>query len=448
MRRVILIISIAGLAATGALSLPAEAGAAPSITLTSPDNGALITKGQPTFAGTADTLGSLQVTVKVYAGTSTSGSPVQTLTTTRSLTGPYSVSTQLGDGQYTDQAQQDALLGGSTGFSNTTTFTIHDAPPTITLHSPGSQPLQTSTPTFTGVAGHANGDSKTVKLTVYPGAGTTQTPVRTLSGTRDSTGRFSIQIVPALPDGRYTAVAVQGSVSGTATSRAQTFRIKAHPPALTLTQPAPGSTIKDQAPMFGGAAGDALGDSTQVTVVLYAGIKIKGKPVGTMQVTRSGATWSGIWPKPLKLGRYTAQAKQSDDAGHTATTRPVTFRIVRGPNAIGNTVTLARRGQPNVSVPITCLAPAGQTCSGNVLIVTERRYRPMAGGPIGPLRVMFVYVTLPADKTVLVTRPASPEVTRVLRRRAPLRVQVSASLTVAGGATSGYLSVRTLRLAS
>lgn len=435
------------------LQITANQNTAPTPTLDSPADGSLIGGGQPTFSGSAGTsfAASNKLTVQVFKGTSATGTPVQTLNATRGPNGGYSVgvSSPLNDGQYTAVTEQDDL--GSPpdpGFSQPTTFTIHNAPPSIQLNSPGSKPLTNPTPTLSGQAGNSPGDSTDVLLAVYRGTNTKGTVVRNVQGSRDANGNFSIKVTPALPDGQYTAVAVQGSPRGIATSQPQTFRIKVHGPALTLTKPAQGASVASQAPVFGGAAGNALGDSTLITVVVYRGGKASGTPVGTMPITRTGATWSGVWTHPLKLGTYTAVAKQSDDAGHTTVTRAVTFQIVPGPSAIGTLLTMTRSRQPSARVPITCIAPAGQTCSGSVLVITSANYRAMPGGPVGELQVMFAYVSVPAGQTVVVTRPVNGAVARVLRRVAPVKVEVSASLSTAVSSPTGYGGVRTLRLAS
>ncbi len=61
-----------------------EPGAGPGVTLTSPANGSTLDQAKPTFSGSAATAsGDLPtMTVKVYGGSSASGSPVQTLTAT------------------------------------------------------------------------------------------------------------------------------------------------------------------------------------------------------------------------------------------------------------------------------------------------------------------------------------------------------------------------------
>jgi hypothetical protein len=439
---------------TGAtLQISTNQSTAPAPTLDSPANGAVISGGQPTFSGKADTSfgTSSQVTVKVYSGPTATGTPLRTLHTARGSDGGYSVpiDAPLPDGLYTAQTEQSNLASPpDTGASRPTTFTVHNAPPTITLASLGSKPLLTATPTFTGKAGTAPGDSSNVALLIYPGSNTKQTPVRFITATRDANGHFSIKVVPALADGEYTALVAQNGSTKVGTSNTQTFRIKVHPPALTLTSPAAGAHTSNQSPTVSGTAGNALGDSSQVTVILYAGSHLKGKPLGTVHVTRAGSTWTVDWPKPLKLGFYTVIAKQSDDAGHTTTTPSHTFQIVPGPSAIGKSVTLARRGAPMAAVSVTCLAPATETCSGNVLVLTSKSYRPVASGPSGQLRVLFSYVTVTGGKTVLVRQQVSSEVARVLRRHAPLGVTITASLSTGSGSPLRYSAARTLRLGS
>src|SRR5207249_1472520 len=68
---------------------------------------------------------STTVTVKVYSGTSPTGTPVQALTATRDANGAYSVeSTQpLTKGIFTAQAEQGDTVG-HTGLSSPATFTI------------------------------------------------------------------------------------------------------------------------------------------------------------------------------------------------------------------------------------------------------------------------------------------------------------------------------------
>ncbi len=121
-----------------------------------------------------------------------------------------------------------------------------------------------------------------------------------------------------------------------------------------------------------------------------------------------------------------------------------TFLIVSAPNVIGSAVSLSRRGA--ASVQIVCLAPAGTTCSGTVLVLTTRTFQPVPGGPVGHLQVLFAYVRIPAGRTLTVSRSVSRAVARALRRSAPMKLRVSASLSAGGGRPSDGSVLRPLRL--
>jgi hypothetical protein len=108
---------------------------APAPTLTSPANGSSVATGTPTFAGTGGKQGATDnassdsgtVTVKVYSGTTTFGTLVQTLSAPRDgTTGAYSVlaAPALANGTYTAQAEQTDGAG-NTGLSTATTFTVN-----------------------------------------------------------------------------------------------------------------------------------------------------------------------------------------------------------------------------------------------------------------------------------------------------------------------------------
>jgi chitinase len=104
---------------------------APTVTVTTPADGALTTDNTPSLAGTADnaTGDSTTVTIKIYGGPSATGSPVQTLTTTRSGTSWSKTASTLADGTYTIQATQSDT-SGNTGTSNANTFTVDRTKPT------------------------------------------------------------------------------------------------------------------------------------------------------------------------------------------------------------------------------------------------------------------------------------------------------------------------------
>ncbi len=189
---------------------------APTVTLTAPADGSSTTGATPTFAGLAgsgpgDNSG---VVVKVYAGASAGGLPIQVLTTTRAADGGYGVdaSAALADGLYTAQAEQ-ADVAGNLGRSAPTTFRIDTTPPSVTIVSPepgGSTPQ--ASVTFQGIVGTAVGDNPGVTLRVYAGTAATGTPVQTLNATV-SGSQWTTTANP-LAEGPYTARAEQADTMG------------------------------------------------------------------------------------------------------------------------------------------------------------------------------------------------------------------------------------------
>jgi hypothetical protein len=106
---------------------------APTVTLTAPAAGSRTTDTTPTLSGAAgnQTGDSSIVTVKIYSGSSATGTPVQTRTATRSGTAWSTTATTLAAGTYTAQATQTDNAS-NTGTSNANTFTIDTTKPTAT----------------------------------------------------------------------------------------------------------------------------------------------------------------------------------------------------------------------------------------------------------------------------------------------------------------------------
>jgi methionine-rich copper-binding protein CopC len=408
-----------------ALCLPATALAA--VSLDSPPPGSVVATSQPTFSGTA-TPGLFPpfstVTVQVYAGANVAGAPVDKLTAEPDSSGKYSVPADhpLPDGTYTAQAAQ-GLPG--TSVSSPDTFTVNATAPQVVLASPGSRPLTNATPTLTGSARTLHGDSQTVALAVYAGSAPGGTPVRSLSGTVNSNGSFSIHVGPALPDGVYAAVATQNGATATGSSSPVRFAIKVHPPALTLTSPAAGSSLTARQPTFGGAAGTSPGDAASVSVTLHAGRSATGRTLGQRTITVRGGRWTLRWPSRLAVGAYTLVVAQSDDAGHTTTAR-TGFRVIPEPPVIGSRVSLSGS---HVAIPIGCTARDGLTCRGTVLVVSTQRLQTRPGGPVGPVRLLFAYVTIPAAHIQSVRASLPAYVIHALRGVRHLQARVTVSFT-------------------
>jgi hypothetical protein len=97
-------------------------------------------------------------------------------------------------------------------------------------------------------------------------------------------------------------------------------------PAVTLTTPAHASTVTTPTPTLGGTAGTAVGDSSTITVNLYAGAAAAGTPVQVVTATATDGSWSAS-ASPLAPGTYTAQAEQIGDAGHVGRSGAITFTV-------------------------------------------------------------------------------------------------------------------------
>src|SRR5204862_8290613 len=94
--------------------------------------------------------------------------------------------------------------------------------------------LNDATPTLSGSAASASGDSATVTVKIWAGVDTSGTLLQTLNATR--TGASWTMGASALAEGTYTARAEQTNFAVTLlTSGTVTFRIDTTAPAVTVT---------------------------------------------------------------------------------------------------------------------------------------------------------------------------------------------------------------------
>ncbi len=107
----------------------------PVVTLTAPANGSYVTTTRPTLSGAAgNTSGDNNtITIKIYSGSTATGTPVQAPTTSRSLaTWTKTLTTALTNGStYTAVASQTDT-SGNTGTSAASTFKVDRTKPTAT----------------------------------------------------------------------------------------------------------------------------------------------------------------------------------------------------------------------------------------------------------------------------------------------------------------------------
>jgi hypothetical protein len=301
----------------------------------------------PSFSGAAgDASGDgASVTLKIYPGTTASGSALRTLSIARSgAMWASSPVERLKDGTYTVRAEQ-ADQAGNTGISGSSTFTVDTVPPTVTL-SPGSFERHTSTPIFGGSPGEAAGDLASV----------TGTPVRSGQAVL-SAGKWTAAPSAGLPNGTYTAQAIQLDEAGNVgLSKPATFMVVSTGPVVTVT---PIAKVSNEAkPSFGGSAGTAAGD-TRVFLKVYAGSSAsKSTPVREAPPAMPvGGTWSTGPIEALEDGTYTALAEQSDAAGNTGVSAETTFTVDTAPPAV--TLTSPANGSSTAATSVSVQGAAG-----------------------------------------------------------------------------------------
>jgi large repetitive protein len=301
----------------------------PLVTLTSPDEGAVLDTSNPTFtggAGAAQWDGPVKVTIH-------EGSLAGTIVASGSASmdgGSWFYAPHLGDGTYTAQASQGDEVG-NTGTSSAVTFTVDATAPVVTLSSPSDGAvLDTSNPTLSGGAATAPWDAASVTVAIHQGD--------SLSGKLEASGSVPVSggewsYGPDLSDGVYTAQASQGDEAGhTGTSASVTFTVDANAPVVTLTSPAGGALLTSSSQSLSGAAASAPWDDPSVTVAIHQGDSLSGKLEASGSVSVSGGKWS--YGSHLSTGEYTAQASQTDQAGHTGTSAAVTFTVDATPPAV------------------------------------------------------------------------------------------------------------------
>ncbi len=209
---------------------------APAVTITAPADGSRTNDTTPTLTGTAgnQTGDSTTVTVKIYSGSSATGTALQTRSATRSGTSWTTTATTLAAGTYTAQATQTDT-SGNTGTSNANTFTIDTTKPTATR--------VVGTNKAGGAAGKIeNGDTLTFTyseaidptsvLSGWNGAATSVRMRFTNSGSNDSITVYDSTGATQLGMG---SVATAGNYVSATTNFTSTMALSADGTTITIT---------------------------------------------------------------------------------------------------------------------------------------------------------------------------------------------------------------------
>ncbi|WP_427894839.1 polysaccharide deacetylase family protein [Kribbella sp. GL6] len=285
----------------------------PNVRITAPALGGTV-QAPPQITGTAATTGG-SVTVDLYAGPYSTGTPIESETATNN-NGAWST-TPAGaltvGSTYTVQARQTD--SGVTGYSAPITFTIgtDTTPPALRISAPENDSrTNVTTPTISGTGGTAPGDNAAVAVRIYNGTATTGAPVQTLNTTMDELGSFSVTAA-TLAQGTYTAVASQSDAAGNTGTSTVVFTVDTTPPVVRITSPASGSAVTTTPFTVSGTAGITAGDIAQVTLTVLSGTT-------TVRTQTAAVAANGTWSSSvagLPAGTYTLQAGQADTAGNT-----------------------------------------------------------------------------------------------------------------------------------
>ena len=346
-----------------AASGPADT-AAPAPTVTSPTADSTVNTTTPTLEGTAGTAAGddANVTVRVYSGSTATGTPVQTATVAAGAAGSWSIAADaLADGTWTVQATQGDAAG-NLGTSAPVTFTIDTTPadisaPTVSVNAPTSGVTVTSsTPVISGSGGTAAGDESQVSLAFYPSSEVVGDAVQTIQSTVGADGSWSATPA-ALADGTWTVQATQRDAAGNVgTSTPVTFTVSTAPadttaPTVSITSPVAGSAVVSTSLTVSGAAGTQTGDAATVTLDAYAGTAATGTPVRTTTAAATSGSWTSTLTG-LAAGTYTLRASQSDAAGNVGLSDAVTVAMVAPPTISGLSPSSLGQGASSVTVQV------------------------------------------------------------------------------------------------
>jgi Big-like domain-containing protein/PKD domain-containing protein len=197
-------------------------------------------------------------------------------------------------------------------------WTVDTTPPSVTLIAPDAGAVTAdSTPSLSGDAGTADGDSATVSVDIYAGNAASGTPVQTADVAR-SGGGWS-HTAQTLADGVYTARARQSdSVGHTGHSEARTFTVDTSPPAsFSQTAPDDGASGVAASPQFSWEPGSDAGTGVSRYELWVDGANQQDVPPGacgasscsatsTVRLSESTHTWQVVAVDGLGRRRETA----------------------------------------------------------------------------------------------------------------------------------------------
>jgi hypothetical protein len=361
---------------------------APSVTLHELPR--FIGDATPSFAGSAEFSADAkpEVTLKIWRGTSASGSMVESASGAATGTvwslGPVGA---LPDGTYTAQAEQPAIANPA-GVSETTTFTVDTLAPQPTLSAP---PESTGLETVSGSAGTANGDRRQVTAELFAGDTTEGGPIETITVIdNQETGAWTATFA-GLAAGQYTVIARQSDEAGnTGSSAPQLFTVSAPPAAPAPPGPTPpvaSFTWLPATPTVGQSV-SFVSKSTDVSSPITAfGWDMSGNGPFVAGGALTTAAFATAGPHTVRL-QVSDALGQSSTVAETVTVAPRTLtlmqpfpivRIAGAETASGARIRLLSvQAPPTAKVAVTCKGRGCRTKTETRVVTASSKRRPGA----------------------------------------------------------------------
>ncbi len=272
--------------------------APPTVSLTSPANGAVFVAPASinVTANAADSDGTV-AKVEFYQGATLIGT---------ATAAPYAITwANAPAGSYTITAKATDNQGATT--TSAALQIVVDAPPTVNLTSPTANQVYIAPASVAVTADAADSDGTVAKVEFYQGT--------TLIGTATA-APYAITWANA-PAGSYTITAKATDNQGATTTSAALQIVVDAPPTVNLTSPTANQVYI--APASVAVTADAAdSDGTVAKVEFYQGNTL----IGTAAAAPYSITWASV-----PVGTYTITAKATDNQGATTTSAPVQILV-------------------------------------------------------------------------------------------------------------------------
>jgi len=269
---------------------------APTVSVTTPAEGARINNPLPTYSGTVSDDGPGPYTVAIRVDGNLLGNATVT-----GNTWTFTPTVPLAEGAHTVLATASDAAGNTATDSNA--FTLDLTPPAVVVTTPAEGArINNPLPTYSGTVSDDGPGPLTVVVTVDG----------TVLGNATVTGNtWTFTPTTPLAEGVHTVTATATDVAGNTATDSNIFTVDVTAPTVSVTAPAEGSSINNTTPTYSGTVSDDGPGPYTVSIT------VDGTVLGNATVT--GNTWTFTPTTPLAEGAHTVTATATDAAGNTAT---------------------------------------------------------------------------------------------------------------------------------